>query len=305
MSGPFDRFIGVDWSGAAKPSEQQVYVAEAHRQGARITLHSVVRAHDRYAVEDFLRGAPLRHAPAWEEWPGPGRLIGRARRVVALDFAFGFPAAFRHPDLAGEWSWEDLASFAAGLDNGRPGNGSESETVRRLLAEDPELARQFRFGRGASAEMHLRITDERAPSRPESVFQLVGPSQVGIGSITGIAMLHRLRGTEGVAIWPFDPPERIAEARAVLVEIWPRMWLGPGLRKYELPDRARQVEMWQREGIAMRTKAELAAAASPDALDAAAAAIGAARCCYRLPSPEALPEDARLREGWIAGVQVP
>jgi hypothetical protein len=41
-----------------------------------------------------------------------------------------------------------------------------------------------------------------------------------------------------------------------------------------------------------------------DALDAAAA-IGAARSCYRLPSPGAVPEEARRREGWIAGVQIP
>jgi hypothetical protein len=37
----------------------------------------------------------------------------------------------------------------------------------------------------------------------------------------------------------------------------------------------------------------------------AAAAIGAARCCDRLPSPEAVPQQARSGEGWIAGVPVP
>ena len=54
MRGGFERFIGVDWSGAARPSGQHVYVAEAHRQDARITIQSVVRARDRSAVEGYL-----------------------------------------------------------------------------------------------------------------------------------------------------------------------------------------------------------------------------------------------------------
>jgi hypothetical protein len=316
LAGPFDRFIGVDWSGAASRSGQHIYVAEAHRQDARITLHSVVRARDRQAVESWLRGAPLEHAPAWREWPGPGALDHRARRVVALDFAFGFPSAFRLPAVRddpasrppwedGHWSWPELSRWAASLDEA---NGSAQGTlasIRTAIAQSPALARQFRLGPGSQAGMHLRLCDEQARGRPTSVFHLIGPSQVGIGSIAGIAMLHRLRSAEHLAVWPFDPPERLARAAAVLVEVFPRMWLEPGLKKNELPDRVRQLEAWQREGVAFRTNVELAAASSGDALDAAAAAIGSARSCYRLPSPEALPERARRREGWIAGVQVP
>src|SRR4051812_33649914 len=130
MAGPFERFIGIDWSGAASRSGQRIYVAEAHRQGARITLHSVVRARDRAAVEDYLGGGPLEHAPTWEEWAGPGPIDRRARRVVAMDFAFGFPAAFEHPHADGGWGWADLASWAAAL----AGNGEPSaEPVRRAI----------------------------------------------------------------------------------------------------------------------------------------------------------------------------
>jgi hypothetical protein len=118
-------------------------------------------------------------------------------------------------------------------------------------------------------------------------------------------MLHRLREVEGLAVWPFDPPEAIDSAGAVLVEVFPRMWLDPGLRKNELPDRVRQFDVWRRWGVAFRSNAELAAASSGDALDAAAAAIGAARSCKTLPGPDGIPEEARRREGWIVGVQVP
>jgi hypothetical protein len=305
--GPFERFIGVDWSGASSPRGQQVYVAEAHRQDARVTLHSVIRARDRSAVEEFLRGGPLEPAPAWREWPGPGQIDRRKRRLVALDFAFGFPAAFEHPELAGAWTWDDLGRWADMLDPGRDGDGSPLEPVRSAITANQALRRQFRLAGGDSIPTErYRATDRSVEgARPESVFHLVGPSQVGVGSITGIAMLHRLREVERIAVWPFHARERIAAAGVVLVEIFPRMWLDPRIRKSELPERVRQLEAWEREGVAFRTKAELAAASSGDALDAAAAAIGAARSCYLLPEPELLPEEARRREGWIVGVQVP
>jgi hypothetical protein len=301
MAMQFERFIGIDWSGAATRSGQRIYVAEAHRQGGRITLHSVVRARDRSAVEAYLRGGPLEHAPAWEDWPGPGPLDRRSRRVVAMDFAFGFPAAFEHPEAAADWSWRDLTSWAASVDTQ---NGT-IETVRQAIERNPEVARQFRLHGGGSARMHLRLTDRHATNRAESVFHLIGPSQVGLGSITGIAMLDRLRDVEGLAVWPFDPPEQIDSAAAVMVEVFPRMWLDAGLRKNELPERVRQFDAWRRWGVAFRADAELAAASSGDALDAAAAAIGAARSCKTLPGPDGIPEEACRREGWIVGVQVP
>jgi hypothetical protein len=303
VSGGFERFIGIDWSGAARPSGQHVYVAEAHRQDARVTVQSVVRARDRSAVEAYLRGHPLAHAPAWVDWPGPAPLDRRSRRIVALDFAFGFPTEFRIPGRDGAWSWEELVGWAAELaPSGR--NGS-IESLRTVIGRSEPLAGQFRLRAGDPALMHRRLTDSHAPGRPESVFHLIGPSQVGLGSITGMAMLHRLRQLEGLGVWPFDAPERLDAAAAVLVEIFPRMWLRSGTRKNELPGRASQLEAWKHDGIAFRGDAELAAAASGDALDAVAAAIGAARSCYRLPAPDALPGVARRREGWIAGVQVP
>jgi hypothetical protein len=280
-----------------------VYVAEAHRQAARITIQSVVRARDRSAVEGYLRGGPLAHAPAWKDWPGPRPLDGRARRIVALDFAFGFPTEFRLPGLEGPWRWDELAGWAAQL--APNGHNGTLDSVRAVIERSEQLADQFRLRAGDPALMHLRLTDNHAPGRPESVFHLIGPSQVGLGSITGIAMLHRLRQMEGLAVWPFDSRERIDAAAAVLVEIFPRMWLRSGIRKNELPGRVRQLQAWQHDGVAFRGDAELAAASSGDALDAVAAAIGAARSCYRLPAPDALPSVARRREGWIAGVQVP
>jgi hypothetical protein len=305
VAGSFERFIGIDWSGAAQPSGQHVFVAEAGRRDARITLHTVLRARDRAAVEDYLAGGPLAPAPAWEDWPAPGRLTG-GRRVVALDFAFGFPSGFDLPSLGDHWTWSDLGRWADGLDP-RPNGNGVGDGVRAAITSDPELASRFRLkGGDAVPDRRHRLCDSQLDGlQPESVYHLIGPSQVGLGSITGMAMLHRLVERADLAIWPFHPRARVEAASVVLVEVWPRMWLQRGIRKNELPDRVRQLEAWAHDGVTLSTKAEVAAASSADAMDAAAAAIGAARSCYRLPSPEVLPEDARLREGWIAGVQVP
>jgi hypothetical protein len=67
----------------------------------------------------------------------------------------------------------------------------------------------------------------------------------------------------------------------------------------------RQLDRWRRTGVAFHPKAELAAASSGDALDAAAAAVGLAQHCSTLQPRRFVPEDSRLREGWIAGVEVP
>lgn len=50
---------------------------------------------------------------------------------------------------------------------------------------------------------------------PYSCFNLVGASQVGKSSLTGMRVLHRLRGK--LPLWPFDP---LPAEGPVLVEIY-------------------------------------------------------------------------------------
>lgn len=81
-------------------------------------------------------------------------------------------------------------------------------------------------------------------------------------------------------------------------EVFPRLWLGKW-SKEDAPIRVTQLKPWTAQGVDLDDRARLACAASPDALDATAAAIGLARL-GTLPNP---PTDPRVeREGWIAGV---
>jgi hypothetical protein len=297
QAGLFDRYFGVDWSGAERPSAQNVYVAEARQGPDGVGVVSVTRARDRTAVAEFLAGRPFAPAPGWDGWPGPERLDLERRALVGLDFAFGFPVRFSLPKLGRRWRWEDLARWAEALDR-------RGMSVRKSIRNELALAQQFRLRGGDPAPPHKRETDKHVDGvRPESVFHLIGPSQVGTASITGIAMLERLRRGGRAAVWPIDPPVRVDRARVVLVEVFPRLWLGREVRKSELPDRLHRIERWKAEGARFERQAEFAAASSGDALDATAAAIGLARG-VELPPPEELPE-AGAREGWIAGAELP
>lgn len=279
----FARFLGVDWSGARTGANQRIFVAEAVREGEQLRLVTVVRAADRSAVEAWLGGGHLERSPAWRDWKAPAPPRPEERTLVGLDFAFGFPAAFSVPRYGATWSWEQLLTWAGQLDSG-----------------DLEAGLDDQFRRGPSqAKMHKRQTElaaELVGVRPESVLNLVGARQVGRGSIRGMAMLARLRESIGVACWPFDAAS--TSAALVLGEVFPRLWLDVR-GKEDAPVRVKQLECWTRAGTAIEERAALACAASPDALDAAAAARGLAEFAC-LP---ALPHSPQVRrEGWIIGV---
>ena len=56
--------------------------------------------------------------------------------------------------------------------------------------------------------------------RPVSNFNLVGAAQVGKSSLTGMRMLHQLRGD--LPVWPIDPipDKRLKKGGSMLVEIY-------------------------------------------------------------------------------------
>jgi len=64
------------------------------------------------------------------------------------------------------------------------------------------------------------IAQRRQKCRPVSNFNLVGAAQVGKSSLTGMRMLHQLRGA--LPVWPMDPlPDKMAtKGGSLLVEIY-------------------------------------------------------------------------------------
>ena len=236
--------IAVDWSGAKKESDQRkwIWLAEAI-DGELVRLEG---GRTRKEVVDLLVA----------EVQPQGAL------VVGLDFAFSFP----------EWYLADQGV-------------SDAPSMWRLAAcngEDwLEMATPSSFWDGQKQtkppeftrdnDLEFRKTDrEVAASKirggnPESVFKLVGPRQVGRGSVRGQPFLLKLQDA-GAAIWPFDNP---VPGKPIVVEIYPRLLTGgvvksnPGRRLNYLARSYPDIDpQWRR-----------AMEASDDAFDAGVSAL--------------------------------
>lgn len=264
---PVARVIAVDWSGALAGAARKIWLCEVDR-GEVVRLEN---GRSREALADEVVEA-ARRSP---------------RLAVGFDFAFSLPAWFladrgladvhalwRLAAAEGErWLTEPVAPFW-----GRAG-------VKR-----PEMP--------AETRLTEREAGARAARRPSSVFKLVGPDQVGAGSVRGMATLARL-AAEGFAVWPFDDP---APGRPVAVEIWPRLLYAEPVTKSSEAARAAYLAA---HAPALGESFREAATASDDAFDALTAALAMwDRRASLARLPRAASPEVRL-EGWIWGEHLP
>jgi hypothetical protein len=211
--GRFAQFLAVDWSGAKGPRQKGIAVALASAEG----------------------GPPALLAPpdprGWARAEVLALLAGlKVPTLVGLDLGISLPHA-------------DAGAFFPGWDASPPDAKGLWALIDALCAADPHLeaggflahpeaARYFRHGAGATGDRFLlpgaatregrfRIAEhaQRAQGvRPVSNFNLVGAAQVGKSSLTGMRMLHRLRGR--VPVWPVDP---LPDEGSVITEIYTSM----------------------------------------------------------------------------------
>ena len=194
----FRRFACLDWSGQAVARPAGIALAECGRGFDAPRLARPPGGWSRGAVVDWLRA----HADA-----GSDLLVG-------IDFSPALPFVDRDAYFPG---WDDSPADAPAL----------WATVDRLCAAEPHLSastlvahadagRHFRHRTGGEMVRgdrfegsigRLRVVEQacRAAGLGNAVscFNLIGAAQVGKSSLTGMRLLHRLRGH--VPIWPFDP----------------------------------------------------------------------------------------------------
>ena len=268
--------LAADWSGAAAGEARTLWLASARptsegdaRTGVLTDLRPCTRRQAADAIIDAATADPA--------------------LVVGLDFSFSMPAWWLDAcgvDSAGEL-WTDLLRLEGWLSEcpapfwGRPGHPRPASPGGRSLRST-----ELRL-------TELRLTELAAPGRPGSVFQIGGAGAVGTASLRGMPTLAQLRAA-GFAIWPFDP-----WTLPVVVEVWPRLAIGDLVKSR--PDARRgwaETEV-QRLGPVDPRLIHV----SPDALDAAAAALW---LCERSDEVRPAVDDATVRrEGWIDGVAFP
>ncbi|GGD98102.1 hypothetical protein GCM10011515_17370 [Tsuneonella deserti] len=193
----FRHFAAIDWSGAAGERHAGIAVALCR---AGESAPRIVRPGHRWSraeVRDWIA----------EDMP-PETLVGL--------------------DISGSLAFEDAGAYFPGWE-ASPGDARAlwalvedfSATDPHLSAgsfvDHPEIARHYRRHGGREGDLfgggigRLRVTERTGQTalgcRPTSNFNLVGASQVGKASLTGMRVLHRLDGH--IALWPYDPlPER-------------------------------------------------------------------------------------------------
>jgi len=282
----FDRFIGIDWSGARGPKLPgiQVAVCEAGRAAPRLVVgkHGAWRRSD---LADWLArqcetGAPL----------------------IGLDFSFTFPfcdrgayfpAAAGPRDAAGLWALVDDACRAAPEYYGGPFREAAPWRDYFLSAGRRGVRYQARHKQAELACVAQGL------GRPENVFKLIGPSQVGMGSLAGMRLLAALkRAVPRVSIWPFD---RCKTGVPVVAETFPRAFLAHAVReRRKLRDHGPLATVLAVFG----SRAFRGALPSDDAADAIVLAAGlrARHAEKALWQPPGMTDTVRRTEGWIFGV---
>jgi hypothetical protein len=281
MTPAFDYFVGIDWSGDKEAWQKGLKIAIAHPGHAVPRLVKCPGRRSGWSRTDAIRWIA-------EEFADKRALIG-------IDFAFGFPDVALPGDIVLDWDYAE--KVCAALPNFYGG-----AFFRPPILPHSHLVNSPWLPKHSYSADHLRMTDivamETLGARPQSIFNAVGPAQVGPSSISGMRALRSLRQNSGskIAIWPFD--ER-AEGRSVIVEIFPRYYPLSKGKSASLVGRSElnaALAAFESEHVKNAPKSE----------DEADALLSAAALRF-LSSQEVLfqlPEQSIRSQGWIFGVPV-
>ncbi|WP_284124687.1 hypothetical protein [Parerythrobacter aestuarii] len=197
----FTHFLAIDWSGAKGERQKGIALSLADAAGGPPVLVERGRAWSREEVLHILR----------DEVP-PNTLVGMDLGI-ALPFADAgafFPGWDDSPGDA-RALWGLIDTICAGDPYLEAGSFVTHPEASRYFRHSKEhVGDRFHLPDAATREGRFRVAEaaqRQQGVRPVSNFNLVGAAQVGKSSLTGMRMLHRLRGH--VSVWPIDPlPER-------------------------------------------------------------------------------------------------
>ena len=203
MSPAFQRYIGIDYSGAQTPTDSL--------PGLRIYQANPLSP----AVEVMPPPSPRKYWTRQEiaEWL-VDRLSGRFPILVGIDHGFSFPLKyFEKYSLPLDWAF-----FLEDFQQHWPTDGPNMYV---------DFVRDGFRGNGAARcgnKKWRRITELRARAA-KSVFHFDCTGSVAKSTHAGIPWLHYLRQRVGerVHFWPFDgwtPPP----GRSVIAEVYPALW---------------------------------------------------------------------------------
>ena len=209
----FEKLVAIDWSGA-RNSRKKIQVAEYDTTTNQVSLLNPPR------------GINWTRNSIWEEFLDENPTDGAV--LVGIDFAFAYPycdvrAYFPgHPQTPGSvtclWAKVDEICHREPNFYGGP----------FYLQREALFADYLKYQRytGCRYQERFRRTDivcQNAGLRHiSSVFKCVGAT-VGVGSIAGMRLLHRIASNDAAHIWPFCG--KPASQGTTVVEIYPARFL--------------------------------------------------------------------------------
>lgn len=241
----FDQVIVADWSAAgslspARPSANAIWLGSTTAEGTQ-TAYFRSRAEAEAALVTAIN-------------------TRRGRLLIGFDFPMGYPAGFA-ARLTGAaqaravWHW-----LAQNLTDGPDNRNSRFETAARINAllggAGPFWGRPRSLPLAGLTETKavdyaaLGLAERRQVEtlvpRAQPVWKLYTTGAAGGQGLVGQAMIHRLLAQNGVAVWPFDPPD----APVVLAEVYPSLMVrsvaaDPGAIKDEVQVRLLSAALWR------------------------------------------------------------
>ena len=198
----FDRYIGIDYSGAGTPEKGltglRLYTAEGNTPPTEVRPTIDGRRHwSRRSLAEWL-----------------GRTLDNpARALVGIDHGFAFPRTW-YEQHGIEPGWDGfLADFRAHCPTDAPGVSVQQVRDGRTGAG---------WARAGSARWR-RLAEKRVGAK--SVFHFDVPGSVAKSTHAGLPWLWQLRQRLGPRLhgWPFDG-WRIPPGRSAVAEIYPSIW---------------------------------------------------------------------------------
>lgn len=283
MTGRFDAFVAIDWSGAKGRRHKGIAIAEANVGGPP----RLIRPNHVWSRVEVMQWLKAR--------------ASKAPTLFGFDFSFAPPIAEKGEYLPGEPDVPKTArEFWAYVD----GLCTDEDLGAASFLEQAHR-KHFYFGMadGVKADfVRFRQCDSRFNAqggrKTASAYDAIGAAQVAKASFSGMRLLHKIDGK--VAIWPMDP---IPEGRSAVVEIYTRIYL----RMAGMP------------GKKLRNRADLNLALSglcspparlrfvpnehqTDALVTAAGMRALATSEPRAFAPQGLTPELARTEGWTFGI---
>ncbi|WND01573.1 hypothetical protein QGN29_08370 [Temperatibacter marinus] len=282
---PYTHFIGVDWSGAKGKSHTGLAVACCSHKG------------------DITVLPPALLQKHWSRFDLAASIIqafdlgSEARLLIGIDTAFSLPYLdYGHylPSLQGQSAvevWQHIEDICP-LDDDYYAGG--------FVDRYKDFLHLPYIGKGAHYERRLRMAErlciERRMGPCESVYHLIGPSQVGMSAFSVMRMLNWVKGT--CSIWPFLTRN---ESQVTLVEIYAALFSHMGGHKGKVRSFKDLDAILSKLGSTLKSEININNDHMTDAI-ITAAGLRAIAADAKYWNPASMTAKVAETEGWIFGV---